>query len=64
MEDDYEKKDCVCLMANQRYYRYTKAGTDFLYYVNSKEEQKDIKRMVSALVANNVAIRLGLALKL
>lgn len=51
-------------MANQRYYRYTKAGTDFLYYVNSKEEQKDIKKMVSALVANNVAIRLGLALKL
>ena len=51
-------------MANQRYYRYTKAGIGYLYYVNSKEEQKDIKKMVSALVANNVAIRLGIALKL
>ena len=51
-------------MVNQRYY----TSPDYYFYVNGdkngKDGSKDIKKMVSALVANNVAIRLGLALKL
>ena len=51
-------------MVNQRYY----TSPDYYFYVNGdkngKDGSKDIKKMISALVANNVAIRLGLALKL
>ena len=51
-------------MANQRY--YTSPAYDF--YVNGNENGKDgsrdIKKMISALVANSVTVRLGIALKL
>lgn len=48
-------------MANQRYYR----SPDYIFYVNGgKNGEKDVKKLVSALVANNVTIRLGVALKL
>ena len=45
-------------VSNQRYYAN---GTVTIYFKNSA---KDIKKMISALVANNVTARLGIAFKL
>ena len=51
-------------MVNQRYY----TSPEYYFYVNGdkngKDGSKDIKKLISVLVANNVAIRLGIALKL
>ena len=51
-------------MFNQRYYK----SPAYYFFVNGdkngKDGKKDINKLISVLVANNVAIRLGVALKL
>ena len=47
-------------LSNQRY--YTLGGLTFSF--NEKTNEKDIKKMISGLVANNFTARLGIAFKL